>query len=82
MGLSFRKKRWDKPFPQKIAKRVSRIATGDLTMWADQSIYEIGRLLSIYERHRTPEAIKELTEATEALHAVVHELNKRTTSIL
>jgi hypothetical protein len=76
--VSFKKKKWDKPFPEKIAKRVARIGTIDLTMWADQSLYELGRLLSIYEKTRTPEAMKELITGVEALHAVVEELNRRT----
>ena len=77
-----RKKNWDKPFSEKIAKRVSRIPTGELTMWADQSLYEIGRCLSNYERSRTPDSMKELADGAEALHAVIHELNKRMTSTL
>lgn len=72
-----RKSNWNKPFSEKIAKRVSKIPTGDLTTWADQSIYEMGRLLSAYERNRTKEAMDELSTGAEALHAVVHELNKR-----
>ena len=78
----FRKRKWDKPFSAKIAKRVSKIPTNDLSVWADQALYEIGRLLSLYERHRTPEAMKELLDATEALHAVINELNKRSTPLL
>jgi len=80
--VNFKKKSWNKPFPEKIAKRVSRIPTADLTSWADQTLYELGRLLSIYERNRTPEAIKELVTSTEALHAVIEELNKRTNTSL
>ena len=81
--VSFKKKRyWNKPFPEKIAKRVARISTMELTVWADQSLYELGRLLSIYERVRTPEAVKELVTGAEALHAIVEELNKRTNSTL
>lgn len=79
----FKKKpNWDKPFSEKIAKRVSRIPTGELSVWADQTIYEVGRLLSQYERNRSVEAITELAEGAEALHAVVHELNKRMNSTL
>jgi hypothetical protein len=81
--VSFKKKKyWNKPFPEKIAKRVSRIPTAELTVWADQTLYELGRLISIYERTRTPEAVKELVTTVEALHAVIEELNKRTTSTL
>ena len=77
-----RKPKWDKPFSEKIAKRAKRIPTNDLTNWADQAIYELGRVLSIYERNRTPEASKELAECAEALHAVAHEINRRTSGTL
>ena len=81
--VSFKKKKyWNKPFPEKIAKRVARISSYELTTWADQSLYELGRLLSIYERVRTPEAMKELITGVEALHAVIEELNKRTNTTL
>jgi hypothetical protein len=80
--VKFRKKQWNKPFPEKIAKRVARIPTSDLTIWAGQTLYELGRLLSIYERSHTPEAVKELVTSTEALHAVIEELNKRTNTTL
>jgi hypothetical protein len=81
--VSFKKKKyWNKPFPEKIAKRVARIPTMELTVWADQTLYEMGRLLGIYERVRTPEAVKELVTSAEALHAVIEELNKRTTTTL
>jgi len=78
----FKKKYWNKPFPEKIAKRVARIPTAQLSIWADQSLYELGRLLGIYERVRTPEAIKELVTGVEALHAIIEELNKRTNTTL
>jgi len=77
-----RRRKWDKPFNEKIARRVKRIPTNDLTTWADQAIYELGRVLSIYERNRTPEASKELVTAAEALHAVADEINKRTANTL
>jgi len=77
-----RKNKWDKPFSERIAKRVRRIPTSDLITWADQAIYEIGRVLSIYERHRTEEAGKELLDAAEALHALVHEITRRTNNTL
>ena len=72
-----KKNKWDKPFSEKIANRVRRIPTNDLSTWADQAIFEIGRTLSVYERSRTPDASKELAIAAEALHAVAHEINKR-----
>ena len=75
-------KKWDKPFSERIAKRVSRIPTVDLTTWADQSIYALGRSLSTFERERSEAAMKELADGAEALHAVVHELNKRMNNTL
>lgn len=74
-----RKKKWNKPFSERIAKRVSRISSYDLTTWADQTIYEMSRLLGVYERTRTKQAADELVMGAEALHAVAEELRKRTT---
>lgn len=78
--MIFGNKNWDKPFSEKVARRVSKIPTGELTIWADQSLYEMGRLISNYERTRDVVFLKELASGAEALHAVVHELNKRMTS--
>ena len=80
--VRFRKKYWNKPFSEKVAKRVSKIPSMELTMWADQSIYELGRLLSIYEKSRTKDSLEQLVLGAEALHAVIEELNKRSNSIL
>ncbi len=73
-------KDWDKPFSEKVAKRVSKIPTGELTLWADQSLYDLGRLISAYERSRDKVYLDELMLGAEAFHAVVHELNKRMSS--
>lgn len=73
----FKNKNWNKPFSEKVAKRVSKIPTGELTVWADQSLYEMGRLISSYERTREKVYLDELLQGAEALHAVIHELNKR-----
>lgn len=76
----FKTKNWDKPFSEKIAKRVAKIPTGELTMWADQSLYDMGRLISSWERSREQAYLDELLTGAEALHAVVSELNKRMTA--
>lgn len=78
--VMFKKKDWNKPFSEKISKRVSKIPTGELTVWADQSLYEMGRLISSYERTRERVYLDELVQGAEAFHAVIHELNKRMTS--
>jgi len=71
------KKEWDKPFSEKVAKRVSRIPTGELEMWTDQAIYELGRCLSGYQKSRDKFYLDEARNGAEALHAVVEELYKR-----
>lgn len=71
------KTQWTKPFSQKIAKRVSTIPTADLEMWADQSLYELGRCLSQYLKSREEVYLNEARQGAEALHAVVEEIYKR-----
>lgn len=74
----FKKKtKWDKPFSEKVARRVSKIPTGELEMWVDQSIYELGRCLSGYQKTREMFYLNEALSGAEALHAVVEELHKR-----
>lgn len=82
MGWKFweTKKTWDKPFSEKVANRVSKIPTGELTLWADQSLYDLGRLISAYERSREQVYLDELMTGAEAFHAVVNELNRRMTT--
>ncbi len=72
---------WTKPFSEKIAKRVSRIPTSELEMWIDQSLYEIGRCMSLYAKTRETAYLTEALTGSEALHAVVDQLHKRTTPI-
>lgn len=77
--MSFLKSKpaWDKPFSEKVAKRVSRIPTSELEMWVDQSIYEVGRCLSGFSKTREQVYLDEARNGAEALHAVVEELHKR-----
>ena len=70
---------WDKPFSEKVAKRVAKIPTGELERWTDQAIYELGRCLSGYQRNREQVYLDEARQGAEALHAVVEELHKRMT---
>jgi len=73
----FKKNKWDKPFPEKIAKRVTKIPTGELANWTDQAIYELGRSLSAYEKSRDTIYLEEALLGVEALHAVVNEYHSR-----
>lgn len=69
---------FDKPFPEKLARRVSKIPTADLANWADQALYEVGRCLSLYEKHREKIYLDEALMGAEAVNAVISELHKRT----
>ena len=72
------KKTWDKPFSEKVARRVSKLNTAEMEGWVDQSLYDIGRTLSLYQKSRDPIYLDELLLGAEALHAIVNEINKRT----
>jgi len=78
MKLFSRNKVWDKPFSEKVSKRVSRLQTPEIEGWLDQSIYEIGRCLSMYQRSREDIYLDEALNGAEALHAMVDQLRKRT----
>lgn len=78
----FKKKQvWDKPFSEKIAKRVQKIPTGQLTMWVDQAMLDLGRCLSQFERSKDQYVLDEALTGAEAIHAVVHELHTRMTKV-
>jgi hypothetical protein len=72
-------KTWTKPFSEKVAKRVAKIPTGELELWAEQSLYELGRCISGYQKSREPFYLNEAQKGAEALHAVVEELHRRLT---
>lgn len=72
-----KKAKWEKPFPEKIAKRVSKIPTADLSSWAEQSLFELGKCLSLYEKSRETYYLNEALTGVEAAHAVINELHKR-----
>ena len=77
----FRNKNWDKPFSEKVAKRVAKIPTGELAMWSEQALFELGRCLSAYEKSRSTVYLEEALNGAEALHAVIHEYARRMTSV-
>lgn len=73
----FKRRTQAHPFPTKLTTRVSKIPTADLSTWADQALYELGRCLSSYERTRDKIYLDEALNGAEALHAVVNEYHKR-----
>lgn len=75
----FKKKTWDKPFSEKVAKRVSRIPTGELEAWIDQALTEVGKCVSLYTKTRDVIYLDEAVKGAEAVHAVTNELHQRMT---
>lgn len=81
MSGMFKNKNWDKPFSEKIAKRVAKIPTGELAMWTEQALFDLGRCLSNYEKSRSSIYLEEALNGAEAMHAVIHEYHRRMNSI-
>jgi len=75
----FKKKEWTKPFSEKVSKRVKKIPTADLSLWAEQAISELGRTLVAFEKTRSEDILNEALLGAEAVHAVIDELHSRTT---
>lgn len=75
------KEPWVKPFSEKVKVRISKIPTGELTIWVDQAMYDLGRCLNQYERSRSITFLDEALTGAEAIHAVVDELHSRMTKV-
>jgi hypothetical protein len=75
------KEPWKKPFSEKVATRISKIPTGELSLWVDQAMYDLGRCLNQYERSRNVTFLNEALTGAEAIHAVVDELHSRMTKV-
>ena len=72
-----RNKDWNKPFSEKVAKRIDKIPTADLPMWADQVLTELGRALSQYEKQKEAHLLEELVMGAESFHAIVDAIHRR-----
>jgi hypothetical protein len=80
MGLKFwvKKENWDKPFSEKVANRVAKLATADLYLWTEQAISETNRALGRYQKNPNDVvSLQDLTLGAEAIHALAYEINKR-----
>lgn len=73
----FKKKPITKPFPERLAKRVSKIPTADLASWAEQALNEINRCMAKYQSTQERLYLDEALNGAEALNAVISELHKR-----
>lgn len=78
----FKRKPQERPFSNKVAKRVSKIPTADLEMWLDQALTEISRNLSRFAKSSEKVYLNEALDGAEVLHAVVYEIHKRKTTTL
>jgi len=81
MKIFSKTEKWEKPFSEKVYKRVKKIPTADLSLWAEQAISELGRTLSTFEKSRSEDMLKEALLGAEAVHAVIDELFNRTTRL-
>jgi hypothetical protein len=79
MGLIFWRKKpmLDKPFPEKVQRRVNTLPTADLVLWIEQAMSETNRSLSAYQKHGDKVYLADMEMGAEAMHALVHELHKR-----
>jgi hypothetical protein len=78
MKFFSRNKNWDKPFSEKVAKRIDKLTTSELKGWIEPSIYSVGQTFSSYQKTGSDQTLDNLLLGVEALHATVDEIRKRT----
>jgi len=64
----------------KIQKRISKIATPDLIMWAENALYVIGKELTQWSRNREDSLLEEASLGAEALYEITLELKRRSSN--
>ena len=64
-----------------VEKRVASLPTEDLTKWAEQALYGIGRNMSDWAKSSEALYIEEAKLGAEALLAVMSELKNRSESL-
>jgi len=67
----------ERNFPEKMAKRVSKIASADIPGWIEQSLSETNRNLSTYMKTQSEDSLKEMLIGAEAVNCLVSELYNR-----
>jgi chloramphenicol 3-O-phosphotransferase len=79
MGLKFwERKPLEKPFSEKLSRRVSKIPTADLSMWIEQALSETNRSMSAYLSSGNNIHLDDALVGAEAINALVSELHRRT----
>ncbi len=77
------RKKQDGHQPQtRIEKRVAIIPTPDLISWMEQSMYTIGKHITIWQRQQSEADLDEVLMGAEAFHAIAKELKRRSKSVL
>ena len=78
MKFSFRKKtNWNKPFSEKIARRIAVVSSQDLDAWIDTSLTDIGRAMISYHRTGQRADLENALLSAEVLHAMIDALKTR-----
>lgn len=63
--------------PTKLQKRVSKIGTSDLVIWAENALFVIGKNLTHWSREHDGALLEEAHMGAEALFAITTELKRR-----
>jgi hypothetical protein len=61
---------------------VATIATPDLISWMEQSMYTIGKHITIWQRQQSEADLDEILMGAESFHAIAKELKRRSKSVL
>jgi hypothetical protein len=64
----------------KIQKRISKIATPDLILWAENSLFVIGKELTHWGRNHDKALLEEASLGAEALYEITLELKRRSSN--
>lgn len=60
-----------------LERRIAKIGTPDLAVWAHHALYGVGRALGDWERTHDDAALQEAEEGAVALLAVLREIRAR-----
>jgi len=61
----------------RLERRVAKISTPDLVLWADQTLFALGREMSQWQKSRESLHLDEAETSAEALLAVIREIKSR-----
>lgn len=73
----FKKKTDGLQHPNKVRQRIANTSTGELILWAENSLYVIGKEITHHQKTRNVDALHEIKLASDALGMIADELIKR-----